>query len=91
MKVVVAAAALVFTSAAGEAAERCLVTDPSGTPLNVREAPGGRLKATLDNGIVVEIAETVADARGRRWGRISGGRAPAAIGGWVLISLVSCF
>jgi hypothetical protein len=86
-----AAAILLMTSAAGEAAERCLVTDPSGTPLNVREAPGGRVKATLDNGMVVEIAETVADAKGRRWGRISGGRDPAAIGGWVLTTLVSCF
>jgi hypothetical protein len=94
MKVVTAAAVLVMTAAAAQAAqaaERCLVTDPAGTPLNVRETPGGRVRATLDNGMVVEIAETGTDAKGRRWGRISGGRAVGAIGGWVLYANISCF
>jgi hypothetical protein len=91
MKAVTAAAVLVMTAAAAQATERCLVTDPSGTPLNVRETPGGRVKATLDNGMVVEIGETGNDAKGRRWARISGGRVAGAIGGWVLYANISCF
>ena len=91
MKVAAAAVVLVMTSATAQAADRCLVTDPSGTPLNVRETPGGRIKATLDNGMVVEIGETGADGKGRRWGKIGAGRVAATIGGWVLRDNISCF
>ena len=42
-------------STKASAQERCLVADPTGTPLNVRIAPNGRITQTLINGVLVMI------------------------------------
>jgi hypothetical protein len=54
---VVAATALIVSSGLAFAADgdRCKVTDPTGTPLNVRDGPNG--KGTLANGALVAIVE----------------------------------
>ena len=56
---VVAAMALIvlwgLASAAG--GDRCKVTDPTGTPLNVRDGPNGKVISTLANGALVAIVE----------------------------------
>lgn len=44
---------------------RCIVTDPTGTPLNVRNVPNGRVVSTLENGTEVHIEELSSDPRGR--------------------------
>ena len=41
------------TQALGQ--ERCIVADPTGTPLNVRSTPDGHVIQTLNNGISVTI------------------------------------
>jgi hypothetical protein len=56
-RVVVAAMALLFSmGVVGAAADRCKVTDPTGTPLNVRASPGGKITGKLPNGTLVSVA-----------------------------------
>ena len=53
-RVVMAALALLVcvNLAAAAEGERCKVTDPTGTPLNVRQSPNGKIIGTLANGDV---------------------------------------
>jgi len=70
-------------------ADRCRVMDPTGTPLNVRAAPQGRVVGRVPNGKLVQMIETEDDSRGRIWARVTemDGR-PL---GWVFREFVSCF
>lgn len=53
-------------------AERvCQVTDPTGTPLNVRDRPNGRAVNALRNGREVYIHQTAHDRQGRPWVLVS--------------------
>ena len=65
----------------------CTVKDPTGTPLNVRARPNGRIVTTLKNGTLVAIDDSTA---GNRWARISIGRGRKDIVGWVLREYLSC-
>jgi len=74
------------------AEDKCIVTDPSGTPLNVRTAPGGKILTSLSNGVTVVLGDTQKDAKGREWAQIIAITAdPKAKGGWIAKDLVSCF
>ncbi len=67
---------------------RCLVADPSGTPLNVRTAPHGRIIGTLSNGIQITIFDR-SSVEGRSWvyvGRYED-RVPI---GWVYRDYLDC-
>lgn len=70
-------------------ADRCKVTDPTGTPLNVRVAPQGKVVGKLPNGAQVQMIETGNDAGGRLWARIS--RMDGRPVGWVYREFVSCY
>jgi hypothetical protein len=48
--------------------DRCIVADPTGTPLNVRTSPYGTIIGTLNNGITVRIRE-ISSLRGKTWVR----------------------
>ncbi len=75
--------AIVLLTAAGTAQARCVVTDPTGTPLNIRSAPNGEVVGTLRNGVAVSIRTITYDNQGRAW---------ADIGvGWVFREFVSCY
>ena len=92
MRYLCAAALAVLIAGPALAEDKCIVTDPSGTPLNVRSAPGGKILTTLSNGITVVIGDTQKDAKGREWAQIvSLTTDPKAKGGWVAKDLVSCF
>lgn len=85
-----ALAAVAFIVAAGPvlADQRCMVTDPTGTPLNVRATPNGTILGALYNGQLVERTETLTDGQGRDWILIfplDNGKA-----GWVIRRYVSC-
>ena len=70
------------------AQERCLVADPTGTPLNVRTAPNGRITQTLTNGVLVMIFDR-SSVRGKTWvyvGRYED-RVPI---GWVYSGYLDC-
>ncbi|MCE4222712.1 SH3 domain-containing protein [Methylobacterium sp. C25] len=82
--------AIGLLAAAGAQAAECRVTDPTGTPLNVRTAPNGRVVGTLVNGQRVSVLER----------RMIGGKAWVYVGdvelgdqpiGWVFREFVSCY
>lgn len=57
-------------SASAMAAEdRCLVTDPPGTPLNVRTGPGqhGMVIATIESGHRVTVVDHLTGEGGKPW------------------------
>ncbi|MGO9173192.1 MAG: SH3 domain-containing protein [Rhodomicrobium sp.] len=72
---------LLTASAAAQAG--CVVTDPTGTPLNIRTAPNGEIIGTLRNGAAVTIQSTAYDSRGRLWANIGIG--------WVFREFISCY
>ena len=70
------------------AQERCLVADPTGTPLNISTAPNGRITQTLTNGVLVMIFDR-SSVRGKTWvyvGRYED-RVPI---GWVYSGYLDC-
>lgn len=83
-------AAMTVGIAGAEAQTRCRIMDPTGTPLNVRETPGGRIVGQLPNGMLVNRAETVRDARGRAWVFLHSRETGDPIG-WVFREFVACF
>jgi hypothetical protein len=81
-RLVVAAMALLISSGFTLAAEgdRCKVTDPTGTPLNVRESPNGKIVGTLANGALVAIVEAKDAANGKPWVKIVDAKTKRRIG-----------
>lgn len=83
---------LAFASVQEAHAQRCKVTDPTGTPLNVRASPNGRILRKIANGTVVFIEQTSYDRRNRAWAQIS---IPVRRGrrtlGWVFREFISCY
>jgi hypothetical protein len=69
---------------------RCMVSDPSGTSLNVRASPLGGLTGTIDNGAFVRVADTAEDYKGQPWAYIVGWKGGEQIG-WVFRQFVSCY
>lgn len=70
----------------------CKVTDPTGTPLNVRSSPNGQIINALQNGREVEILEIASDQQGRAWARVGGYyRGEYRIWGWVFREFISCY
>lgn len=72
------------------AEDRCRITDPTGTPLNLRMDPDGTLLGTIDNGHLVRVTAHAAGARGKPWVLIAdlGTGEPF---GWVFREYISCF
>jgi Bacterial SH3 domain len=71
---------------------RCQVTDPTGTPLNVRSSPNGRVINQLRNGKNVQILAVSSDAKGRSWARIGGyHNGVYREWGWVYREFISCY
>ena len=71
------------------AEQKCIVGDPTGTPLNVRAEPNGAIRGALNNMTTVRLIDTVTDGRGRRWSLVEpleGGKT-----GWVFRDFVSCY
>ncbi|MGE0503710.1 MAG: SH3 domain-containing protein [Rhizobiaceae bacterium] len=64
----------------------CTVVDPTGTPLNVRDGPNGRILSTLNRGAVVEFIEH-RDQAGSRWALVS---RYAEAWGWVFGAYLTC-
>ena len=68
-RVLITAMALLFcvNLAAAATGDRCKVTDPTGTPLNGRSGPNGKITGKLANGALVSITEYADDANGKPW------------------------
>jgi hypothetical protein len=69
---------------------RCRVMDPTGTPLNVRASPGGRVIGNLPNGLLVSIMSVRRDGGGRPWAHVSRYDSGRRIG-WVWREFLACF
>jgi hypothetical protein len=82
----IAAAALAVAPAL--AVERCRVTDPTGTPLNVRDA-NMNIMGTIENARIVIIRRYGRDARGKPWAFVETPEGDPI--GWVDREFVSCF
>jgi uncharacterized protein YraI len=76
------------TMATSAWAQYCTVTDPTGTPLNVRVQPNGPILGALHNGTTVQVLQTTVDASGRPWVFV----APQEAGknGWVFGAYLTC-
>ncbi len=86
-----AAALLLGVNLANAASgDRCKVTDPTGTPLNVRSAPNGKVVGTLANGVLVSVTEYKDDANGKPWVDVADYKTKKVIG-WVFREFVSCY
>jgi uncharacterized protein YgiM (DUF1202 family) len=89
----VAAAALVFAPVFAIPAQACdgppvcTVVDPTGTPLNVRSGPNGKILSTLRKGSKVEVVEHT-DHKGKRWARVA--KFQDATYGWVFEAYLKC-
>lgn len=87
--VVTTATAVMSIAGAGQAEQdegRCVVNDPTGTPLNVRAAPNGDILTTLSNGMRVDpVDETRHNSK--RWLLVN--RFGERIG-WVFGSYILC-
>lgn len=70
--------------------ERCRVMDPTGTPLNVRDAPNGAVIGQLPNGLLVRRVARATDSRGRLWLYLHRVGSDEPIG-WVFREFVACF
>ena len=92
IKVLFLVAVLAYVSVQNAQAQRCKVTDPTGTPLNVRASPNGRILRKIANGTVVFIEDTSYDSKNRAWAQIS---IPVRNGrrtlGWVFREFISCY
>lgn len=81
-----------FANVTETQAQRCKVTDPTGTPLNVRASPNGRITGKIRNGTVVYIENTAYDNRGKEWARIGTYRGRNyVVLGWVFREFISCY
>jgi Bacterial SH3 domain len=83
-----AVAAYIGGATAALALDRCIVADPSGTPLNVRTSPKGCIIGTLDNGDEVAILDR-SSVSGEAWAYVGqdNGRVPL---GWVYRNYLDC-
>ena len=70
------------------AVERCRVTDPTGTPLNVRDV-NMTITGRIENGRIVIIRSYGKDARGKPWAFIETPDGEPI--GWVHREFISCF
>ncbi|GEM_PF-1300415 len=73
MRAIIALAALVFYAGPGFACDGqpvCTVIDPTGTPLNVRDGPNGKILTTLKKGAIVDVVRHE-DHEGNRWALVS--------------------
>ena len=81
---------VIFVGASTEASaqERCLVADPTGTPLNVRVAPNGHIIQTLVNGVLVAIFRR-SSLNGKEWVYVGRPEDRVPIG-WVYRDYLNC-
>lgn len=68
---------------------KCRVSDLTGTPLNIRTSPNGKILKTIQNGIHVTIVDTVKDPQGRDWSYLKSDESDMNLG-WVFKQYLTC-
>jgi hypothetical protein len=70
----------------------CRVTDPTGTPLNVRSSPNGKIISKIRNQTVVHPQSISRDDTGKPWMLISVKQQGSDRSlGWVVREFISCY
>jgi Bacterial SH3 domain len=64
----------------------CVVADPTGTPLNIRSSPNGKIVGKISNGDRVQISDRTVE-NGKEWAYISNASRPM---GWVFRRFLEC-
>jgi hypothetical protein len=80
--------ALTMAPALAAPVMHCHVSDPTGTPLNVRAVPKGTIVSTLNNAAVLVVLSQMAD-NGKRWAYIGTGKEELPAG-WVFQEFLTC-
>ena len=80
-------AAIPFAPA--QAKNRCVIADPSGTPLNVRTGPNGKIVSIIRNGHFVSVVDSALDSTRKPWSYVSDYETGEPIG-WVFRSFLVC-
>jgi len=75
---------------AAASTQTCKVTDPTGTPLNARATPNGKVIGQVKNGTTVYVSEYDYDDKGRPWVLVFHARTDRYIG-WVFHEFISCY
>ena len=88
--IVVAAISLMAMLPIAASAETSKVTDPTGTRLNVRSSPNGKVISTLKNGTKIRRVDHADDSQGRSWVLAYTEKTNKRIG-WVYREFVSCY
>ncbi len=70
--------------------ERCKVTDATGTPLNVRASPNGKVIDKVANGKLVSNLAYEDDDNGKTWAQVEDHQTKKLIG-WVFREFISCY
>jgi hypothetical protein len=72
-----------------EFGKTCVVQDPTGSQLNLRNKPNGKVVDRLPNGMEVFILSTVRDGKGKIWAKLSLDDSESARG-YVIRKFLSC-
>jgi hypothetical protein len=80
----------VASASPADAQSRCKVMDPTGTPLNLRAAPDGKIVATLPNGALVSVVQEATGANGKPWAYVARYEDDVALG-WVFREFIACY
>lgn len=70
-------------------ASKCRVSDPTGTQLNVRTTPSGKVIQSVENGRSVNILDTARDGQGREWSYLENNESRIALG-WAISRFLTC-
>ena len=90
--VAVSAVSIIIGMSAAHAERVCHVTDPTGTPLNIRDTPNGKVINKLRNDREVYITDSDYDNQGRPWVYLEGYyKGEYRHWGWAIREFVSCY
>ena len=80
-------AAALFGAVQAQAANECVIDDPTGTPLNVRNQPNGKILGALNNGVAVFASAMTKDGK---WVYIRPTPPAPGKSGWVYFDHLDC-
>jgi hypothetical protein len=82
------ALALMGASTTMASARQCMISDPTGTPLNFRASPNGERLGAFRNGMFVTLLGQSRDNRGRVWANVKSEDMNWDV--WVIREYISC-
>lgn len=80
------------TPASAQSARVCVVADPTGTLLNLRDTPNGAIVGEIHNGVWVKATDRMT-SRGKPWVHIHDSDRNGTLGaplGWVFAAYLKC-